>query len=72
MENQGNLEEAQASEMLSQYFAVKDMVLKVRQEYATKALEVLPATKVLRFVQIENKISALVDYKLAETIPLTK
>ena len=72
MENQGKLDEAKAAEMINQFFAAKESGTKIRKYYADKALTVLPATKVMRFIQIENKITALVDLKLAEAIPLTK
>ena len=34
--------------------------------------KVLPATKVLRFVQIENTLTALLDWQAAQLIPLVK
>ena len=44
------------------------MVLK--REYADKIGKVLPATKTARYIQIENKIRAVIKMELAKQIPL--
>jgi hypothetical protein len=44
--------------------------VKLRQAYAAKLDKVLPATKVARYLQIENKIRAIVKFELATLIPL--
>jgi hypothetical protein len=44
--------------------------VKLRQLYAAKLGKVLPGTKVVRYLQIENKIRALVKFELAAQIPL--
>ena len=41
-------------------------------EGAAKLAPILPATKVARYIQIENKIRALVRFELADKIPLVK
>ena len=46
------------------------LVLKRRQSYAAKLGKVLPATKVVRYLQIENKIRSIVKFELAAQIPL--
>ena len=45
-------------------------VIKIRENYAKKFQQVLPAAKVARFYQIENKLDALVNFVLASEIPL--
>ena len=44
--------------------------MKLRQSYAAKLGKVLPATKVVRYLQIESKIRAIVKFELAAQIPL--
>ncbi|MCP4902967.1 MAG: hypothetical protein GY906_38885 [bacterium] len=70
MENSGKLSNAQARETISQHFTIRTMDLELQKKYAQKFLEILPPTKVARFFQINNKIDALVDVKLAESLPL--
>ena len=32
--------------------------------------DVLPPKKVMRFYQVENKLDAIIDYRLAQSVPL--
>jgi len=43
---------------------------KLRKSYMPKLSKVLPGVKVARYIQIENKIRAIVRYELAAAIPL--
>jgi hypothetical protein len=43
---------------------------KLKKPYVPKLSEVLPGVKVARYLQIENKIRAIVRYELASAIPL--
>jgi hypothetical protein len=42
----------------------------MKESYAPKLSKVLPPKKVARYLQVENKIRALVKYELAGEIPL--
>ena len=44
--------------------------LTLRKTYAAKLNGVLPAIKVARYIQIENKIRGAIRYELATGIPL--
>jgi len=44
--------------------------LKVQKQYLRKFRKVLPALKVVRFYQLENKMDAEIDAELAVFIPL--
>ena len=44
--------------------------MSLKRDYADKIGQVLPATKTARYIQIENKIRALVKADLAKEIPL--
>jgi hypothetical protein len=70
--NYDSMTDAAAEDILKQYFAVREDRADLLKMYAKKFSKVLPATKVLRFVQIENKLGALLDWQAAQVIPLTK
>jgi len=60
----------QALKLAEQYLAVEEDRVKVRREYLPQLGKVLPGRKVARFLQIENKMDAVVRYDLAEEIPV--
>ena len=62
--------DAQAKGMVDEMLAIGRDDLKVREAYLPKFRKVLPETKVARFLQIENKIDAIVKLELAGAIPL--
>ena len=43
---------------------------KLRKSYVSKLSKVLSGVKAARYIQIENKIRAVVRYELASAIPL--
>jgi hypothetical protein len=43
---------------------------KLKQRYMTKLSDAMSWVKAARYVQIENKIRAIVRYELAQAIPL--
>jgi hypothetical protein len=52
--------------------AVDDAEAKLKSTSLPKILAVLPAGKAGRYLQIENKIRAVVRYELAAGIPLVE
>ena len=62
--------EDQAAAMIDELMAIRKQDLKVRSSYIKKFRKVLPEVKVARFVQIENKIDAIIAIGLADAIPL--
>ena len=63
---------ADAKKLLEEAFKIRIERTETLRKYARKMEKVLPATKVLRFVQIENKLTALLDWQGAQLIPLVK
>jgi hypothetical protein len=59
-----------ARQLLDSSFDVDRKEIKVREKYAKKFRRILPDTKVARLMQIEHRIDALVDLKIAEGVPL--
>lgn len=64
--------DADAKKLLEEAFKLRIDRTETLRKYARKMEKVLPATKVLRFVQIENKLTALLDWQAAQLIPLVK
>jgi len=58
--------------LLDEYLTIERLRQKVRDGYLPKFRKVLSEIKVARYYQIENKISAVVNYELAKQIPLLK
>ncbi len=59
-----------AKSLLDEALAIEQAEVTMRKGYVPKLSAVLPATKVARYLQIENKIRAVIKYELADGIPL--
>jgi hypothetical protein len=68
--NQGALADDTANKLLDESLAIEAAELEMRRSYVAKFGKALPATKVARYYQIENKMRAAVKYDLAGGIPL--
>jgi hypothetical protein len=65
-----DLSDELAKSLLADLFEVESDAVDLRQKYARRLGKVLAATRVARFIQLENKIDAVVNLSLAEQIPL--
>ena len=68
--NKGMIPNETAKKLLAETLAADEAELKLRQTYAAKLERALPATKAARYLQIENKIRAILKFELAAQIPL--
>jgi hypothetical protein len=68
--NTGSMNNEKAKKLTSDFLAVQADELKLLVSYVPKLDKVLPATKVARYLQIENKIRTIVKYDFASQIPL--
>ena len=66
------MSDSDAKKLLEEAFKLRIERTETLRKYARKMEKVLPATKVLRFVQIESKLTALLDWQAAQLIPLVK
>jgi hypothetical protein len=66
------LTDATAKSLLDEALAIEQAEVSLKQSYVPKLSAALPATKVARYIQIENKIRAAIKYDLAENIPLVQ
>jgi hypothetical protein len=71
-ENYEQMSNLKADQLLTDSFSIKMQNLVVKQQFAKKIGEFLPAQKVMRVIQIENKLDAAEQMQLAAEIPLTK
>jgi hypothetical protein len=68
--NKGPVTNDVAKKLLDEALAIDEAEVKLKSTAVPKILAVLPATKAARYIQIENKIRAVVRYELAAGIPL--
>jgi hypothetical protein len=68
--NAGSLTDAKAAKLLDQSIAVEEAEIKLKRTFVPKLAKALPGRKVARYIQIENKVRALVKYEIAGEVPL--
>jgi predicted outer membrane protein len=68
--NSKTLTDARAKELTEESMAIEAAELDLKKSYLPKLNGALPATKVARYMQIENKIRAIVKFELADKVPL--
>lgn len=66
------LDDATAKQLLDDALRLEDDKLKLREKFLKDFRKVLPEKKVLRYLQIENKIDTIIDYDLAQIVPLAE
>lgn len=70
--NADTITDESAMKLLKESMTVGADKIKMRKDYITKLSKVLPGKKVVRYIQIENKIRAVLNYELMAEIPLMK
>jgi hypothetical protein len=71
-EDSANLTDEQAAGYLDEWLSVDAQLRQVRNKHVKKFRKKLPASTVLRFFQIDNKLNQLILIQLAEAIPLAE
>jgi hypothetical protein len=66
------LTDDQAAEIVAEYFDIQKSRTAILDSYAKKLAKGLPAKKVFRYLQLENKLEAIARYELAKEIPLAQ
>jgi hypothetical protein len=67
-----SMTDEQATKLVEEYLTIQKDEVKLRSDWAPKFRKVLPATKVMRFYQIENKIDAILRFDAADQVPLVQ
>ena len=67
-----SLTDDKAKELMREYMKVEKERVKLKESYMKKFEKVLPAKKVMRYLQVENKLEAIAKYELAKGVPLAQ
>jgi len=70
--NYDSMTDDAAEDILKESLEVREDRNDILKDYANRLGKKLPATKVLRWVQIENKLNTLLDWQMAQIIPLAR
>lgn len=70
--NNNSMTDAKAKKMISEMVSIDDAETAMKKSFVPKLYKVLPAVKVARYLQIENKIRAALRYELATAVPLVE
>jgi hypothetical protein len=71
-QNYNDLSDQDAVKMVNEYLIIERDQVKQKELYFRTLNKTLPAKKVARYLQLENKINAMVRFELAAKIPLVK
>ena len=67
-----SLTDDKAKQLIDEALAIDQAEANLKSTYAPKLGKALPVRKVARYLQIENKIRAVVKYDLAQGVPLVR
>jgi predicted outer membrane protein len=67
-----SLTDAKAKQLIAEAVAIEQAEAQLKSTYAPQLSKVLPVKKVARYLQIENKIRAVVKYDIASGLPLVQ
>jgi hypothetical protein len=67
-----SLSDDKAKKVIDEALAIEQSEANLKSTYAPKLSKALPVIKVARYLQIENKIRAVIKYDLAQGVPLVR
>jgi hypothetical protein len=67
-----SLTDDKAKKLIDEAVAIEQAEANLKSAYAPKLSKALPTIKVARYLQIENKIRAVIRYDLAQGVPLVQ
>ena len=70
--NYDDLKDATADKLVADFVKVEQARANLKAKFLPKFKKVLPAKKVMRFYQVENKLDVLILSEMAESIPLVR
>jgi hypothetical protein len=71
-DNFDGLSEEQSKKLLDDYIALQGEQLALRKKWVKNFRAVLSEKTTLRYFQIENKLDAIIDFDLAQVVPLAQ
>ena len=72
MDSYETMTNEKAEALLKEYVAVEKERADLKSAFLPRFTKILPARKVARYYQIENKLEAMVKYEFAKEVPLFK
>src|SRR5256886_4308458 len=67
-----SLTDDKAKKLIDEALAIEQAEANLKSSYAPRLGKVLPVKKVARYLQIENKIRAVIKYDIAQGVPLVQ
>jgi hypothetical protein len=71
-EQYDNLTDEQAKNIMKEWLSVEKAKTGVKSKYVSRFEKILPARKVMRFFQADNKLDAVINAQLAQIVPLAR
>ncbi len=68
--NNRSLTNAKAQKLIDEFVSIEKAEADLKASFAPKLNKVLPTIKVARYLQIENKIRAIINFDIAAQVPL--
>jgi hypothetical protein len=68
--DKGPIPDKTATKLMNEALSVQEAEIKLKRTYAAKIGKVLPGAKTARFIQMENRIRAVLNVEIARQIPL--
>ncbi len=68
--NNRTLTNAKTQKLINEFVSIEKAEADLKASFAPKLNKVIPAIKVARYLQIENKIRAIINFDIAAQVPL--
>ena len=66
------LTDEQAKKIMNEWLSIEKAKMGVKSKYISRFQKILPARKVMRFFQADNKLDAVLNAQLASVVPLAR
>ena len=66
------LTDDQAKKIMKDWISIENAKMSVKSKYVSRFQKILPARKVMRFFQADNKLDAVLNAQLASVVPLAR
>jgi hypothetical protein len=70
--NANSLTDEKAKQLMTDYLSTEEDTIKLKKSYLSKLDKVIPGKKAVTYLQLENKIQAIIQYDMAGQIPLVE
>jgi hypothetical protein len=68
--NAKTMTDEKAKTLMTEALAIEEAEVAMKKKYLDRLTGIVPATKAARYIQMENKIRAIIKFDLAASIPL--